>query len=101
MTHISDDDIDFIFEELGICSCGDTDDQVMFIKNYLTLMSDFKYMNPAVIELIKDNPETVYEILGHFLANVDIVEYGSSIRGCWLTGKGEQLLKRIGEIDGQ
>lgn len=95
-----EEDIDFIFDKLGICGCGFADEQVNFIYKYLMYLDNPEYMDKRILDLIKDNLETVYELLGHFFAAKNIVEYGSSIRGCWLSSEGEKFLNDIKKVLG-
>lgn len=82
---MNEDDEDFIFDRLNICSCGDTYNQVKFIYDLLTMLdsNDYEIKWDKSRQLIKDNTETVFQLLGHFLAERNLITYGYSVCCPW------------------
>ena len=91
---------EFVFDKLGICGCGSEDAQVEFIKNYLNYINEYGYMNNRVIDLIRTNPDIVFEILNHFLVNRGLLTYGRSVRGAWFddTEENVEFLRQLNNL---
>jgi len=99
---MNEDEEDFIFDQLGICSCGNTGRQVEVLVKYLNALnsSNFEDKKPGALRVLMDNPEIIYEILNHFLVEKDVVEYGSSVTHAWYCDprNNKDFLKRANSV---
>lgn len=87
---------------LGMCGCGQPDDCLNFITNFLklkekeseeynkcnfkndeidNLYDKYKKLN---IQLIMENIDRIIEMLNHFLDSKGVLEHGSSVNGAWI-----------------
>lgn len=78
-----------LWEELGI-SCGGYNDEIDFdIINHLKSSMENK------IVFAEDN---YFELIKYILCSNDLMEYGTSPRGAWITEKGREFYKKYSWI---
>lgn len=89
------------FGQLGLCGCGCPSDIHKILidclsanNNEFECIVDYK----KIVEIVKNNPETIAELILHFLDSKGLTEHGSSVYGSWITKRGEQFVK-VGPID--
>jgi hypothetical protein len=83
---------DFYFEDLGWCGCGDPTAAFEYLKDALTAID-----NGAAAKMEFFGIE-MCGIIWTYLYMLDahgLTEHGFNISGCWLTDKGEDVLKAL------
>lgn len=89
------------YDQIQLCGCGNPEGIHKFLINCLAATRDDHDSiidHRKIIALVKANPETVAELVLHFLDSRELTEHGSSVFGSWLTGRGKQVLE-IGVMD--
>jgi hypothetical protein len=91
-------------DELGICSCGNPEDTLFFIRDVLQLMEDYNKDKMVWEEfydkkeaLVKADNEGLYWLLWYYLDDKGLTEHGGNVSGCWLTTKGYEVLVMLNE----
>jgi hypothetical protein len=73
-------------EILGFCGCGNPDEVMIYVKNYLQDCNDSKFGS------YEDIP---YMFLAYWADHNGYTEHGTTVRCSWLTDKGKELLSDI------
>lgn len=78
---------------------GSIDDLML---NVLELSDSQKYENSWYAHIAKKAgvPEDYVELINYVLCSADLMEYGTSPRGAWLTEEGRKLLAKINNTVG-
>lgn len=87
------------------CACGQPEEQHTFIRDALKHFDrdggDWNRSEgiPGLVKLVAERPEEAAEFIAHVLAHEALIEYGGSVGGAWLTGRGRQYLKSEDLVD--
>jgi hypothetical protein len=86
------EDIDMLLASyMNFCCCGDVEEALNYVMTWLELINNTGYMNI-------DKQEDWFVI--YALDSFGLTEHGTSICGCWLSDKGEELLSLMKEWHG-
>jgi hypothetical protein len=83
---------DFLAENCGFCGCGSPEEAAQWLLNLLELMPLFEKNHAEALEALIPTPGQYWFTL-YMLDKLDLINHGTSIRGAWLTPKGETTLK--------
>jgi hypothetical protein len=78
---------DTILSRIGVCGCGDPVDMINYVKGMLDDINNEKF---------HEYSDVPYMFFCNWFDNEGFLEHGVSVRCCWLSGKGKELL---GDID--
>jgi len=73
-------------EVLGFCGCGNPSDVMAYVGDYLQSVENDKFGS------YEDMP---YMFLAYWADHNGYTEHGTTVRCCWLTDKGKELLADI------
>lgn len=95
----------YMHEELGLCGCGNPEFTYETIRRYLSIRNEFviskidyqevidRYKNDLLLDYNNDIQYGLLQFMMYILDDKDFTTHGGSIGGCWLTKKGQRLLK--------
>lgn len=96
--------LEYLKGELGICSCGNPEDTLFFIRDVLQLMEDYNNSKMCWNEfydkkeaLVKATNEGLTWLLWYWLDDKGLTKHGGNVSGCWLTEKGYEALQMLNE----
>ena len=88
---------EYVFMKLlGFCDCWDEklyNDIFTVLKAYRKAAQ--KGMLVYYDKLLVGNPDKYVELILHCLTRAELSEHGSSIRGSWLTQKGQEVVSKL------
>ncbi len=85
----------FYYGQLGGGGSGKPKEVHQFILNLLSLAkNEYDVIDyDKAINLIKGDAESAYQFIFNALSDRNVIEYGSSVYGSWLTERGDQMLE--------
>ena len=83
------------FDQIGLCGCGSPGEVHQFLLDCMSATKETSDIldYEKIKDLIKANPDTVTQLVLHFLDSRDLTEHGGSVWGSWLTDRGKQVLE--------
>lgn len=85
-----------LYEDIGLCGCGDPEGVVSMIGDYLKLKKSQTYIDhDAIAEFVDKWDAHLMLFMMYILDRKEFTEHGSSVYGAWITDKGERLLELI------
>lgn len=87
-----------VFEELGLCGCGDPNAVLDMIQEYLEIKSSYNFGMFNKRETFAENyKEELLLFMMYVMDNKGYTEHGTSIGTAWITEKGKEFLAMLQE----
>ena len=88
---------DIVFNDIGICGCGNPDDVLNMLQKYLEAKREWMPFEKQK-EFAAKYAEELMLFMMYIMDDKGYTEHGSSVYGCWLTDKGKAFLKMLEEV---
>lgn len=85
---------DTVFDDIGICGCGDPDSVLDMLEEYLEKKSDYMSFKDQIAFAEKYHEELMLFMM-YIMDNKGFTDHGSSVYGSWLTDKGKHFLELL------
>ena len=87
---------DVVFNDIGLCSCGDPDAVLDMLQEYLEAKQEWMPYEKQK-EFASEHAEDLMLFMMYIMDDKGYTEHGTSVFSCWLTEEGRELLEMLKE----